>query len=72
MQTLEQMVTDPEELYLGVLEGGKDLEILKRAKGLQDLSRHPHEDSLSETPTILCWKKTGRVLNDELHSSSRC
>lgn len=26
MQTLEQMVTDPVELYLGVLEGGKDLE----------------------------------------------
>lgn len=29
---------------------------LKQANGLQNLSRHPHEESLSEAPTILCWK----------------
>lgn len=30
---------------------------LKQANRLQDLSKHPHEESLSETPTILWWKR---------------
>lgn len=30
---------------------------LKQANGLQVLYRHPREESLSETPTIMCWKR---------------